>query len=243
MANKAATDTVSEYRYWVDERSEIEALLYQLMTQQAALLAVNREVGKACRTAIVQIDAESDLLHFDELMPIDANRWLLPDHPIRLHGWLDGVRISFTADIIDTRLIDEKGHYFSTRFPEKLRYPQRREQYRIRIQPAAVPVSASITYGGDERLTIDSDIVDLSVGGVGLILEDEPDIAISDEISCLLRMPDTSLKLRLEVCSRAVLEKPTRTRIGTRFVDISASTHATVQRFIAAVQREQLRRR
>lgn len=225
----------------VEDEHQIRALLYRLRMQGRPLKAVSRDLNDVAKTSLLYIDAEHDRLYFDELIPGTANRLLFAGRPIHLIGWLDGVRIDLIAEIAETGLVDEEGAYFSTRMPEEVSYPQRRLQYRVRTHAAGIKLSATLTINAEEHETIDCDVIDLSGGGVGLILPEEPPIHAGEQYSCLLRLPETSVKTTVEVCSTTVMEKPVRTRIGTRFLDLPPSAYMSVQRFIAAVQREQLR--
>jgi c-di-GMP-binding flagellar brake protein YcgR len=234
------TDEADEADTMVSGRHEIRALLARLAAQHCLLLATGLGFGEPARTSLFDIDAESDRLRFDGLLPTEANRLLAPNRTIHLHGWLDGVEADFTTEI-RRKSSEEDRECFSTRLPSAIRYRQRRIQYRIRLQPPLSRLAATLSPGKPHAR--EAQVLDLSAGGVGLLFSGQVDYSWRERYDCLLHLPEAALPTTIEPRSIRLVGKNARTRIGARFAELQPAARRTLERYIASAQRELLRER
>jgi c-di-GMP-binding flagellar brake protein YcgR len=242
MSTRAAEQAggADEAGLMVTDRQEVRALLARLVAERSLLLATSLGFGEPARTALLGVEAERDRLAFDELMPMAANRLLAPDQTVRLHGWLDGVEVDFTTEI-QRGVSGENNACFTTRLPSAIRYRQRRVQYRVRLQRPSAPVSATIS--PDTPRAREAEVLDLSAGGVGLLVPGQVDYSWRERYDCILHLPDTALPTVIEPRSIRSVGKNAHTRIGARFADLQSPERGALERYIASCQRELLRER
>jgi c-di-GMP-binding flagellar brake protein YcgR len=221
----------------IEDRQEIGEVLSRLARNDCVLAGDVPTFGEPCRTSLVEVDTTRGRLLLDELLPPPTNGALDAGQNIQLSGWLDGVAIEFSVAVRRAGP-GENGRCVSTELPSAIRYPQRRETFRIRMMPRA-PLEADLCPGAPDMRN--AEIVDLSIGGIGLLLADAEPLAARDTWKCLLRLPDDPLLTEFEPRSMRTFGKPARTRISGRFVGLTASARAMLSRYIASVQRERLR--
>lgn len=219
----------------LEDRYEIEALLIRLMMQRCLLTVVGP--GDGYRTSLLKVDSKRDRLLFDELMPTEGSQALRQRRKIHLYGQLDGVELDFVTRVDPDTLGDDMT-CFSSRLPQAIRYRQRRDHYRIRIYPRT---GLRATLRPDEPDAHECEVVDLSLGGVGLMLTGTLDFSPRERYECLLHLPEQALLTRVEPCFIRPLPYSERTRMGARFVQLAPAERKPLERFIASFQRELLR--
>lgn len=221
----------------VDDKQEIETLLFRLTMQDRRLTVTAPGLGDRFSTMLLKVDPKRDRLLFDELTPTEGNRLLVPGYDIHFYGWLNGVELDFVTRI-ERNARGEGMSCFSARLPTAVRYEQRRGHYRIRTHPRA-KLRAALRPDGPGRH--DADVIDLSMSGVGLLLKGELEFVAQAHCDCLLYLPEEPLRTEVELRFAHQLDYAARTRVGARFLQLESTARAALERYITNFQQELLR--
>ncbi len=230
-------------RYLVRHPREVRRILEALL-QDRAIVTAHAEDGRSrMLTAVVGLDPEDGFLYLDCGADEEMNARLTASREVILTTTHDGVPLQITCrDLTRVRLGDAQA--LRATLPRELLRLQRREYYRLATS-LVNPVTCRIpTPRGD----LDTTVVDLSVGGIGILAyrQDLPLEVGRDYAGCDLRLPALGrFAVRLEVRStfEVVLRNGRRSRrAGCRFLELPPALETAVQRYINEAQRERRRR-
>ncbi|MBQ0720102.1 MAG: flagellar brake protein [Gammaproteobacteria bacterium] len=190
---------------------------------------------------ILAIDAKNDCLELDELADGDAHSALLENKNYRASGWLKGVNIDFTASIIDHQQIKGLTRYRSS-LPDTIYQNQRRTGYRTPVSMMSSPEVHLIL--GDNQI-VTAQISDISTSGALLTVAAGSPLGAGDKIAqCIFKtLSNKMIIVEAEVKRQIETEHSSRTRLGCRFINVDLSTAQDIQRYAAAVERLNARRR
>ncbi|MCZ7563155.1 MAG: flagellar brake protein [Burkholderiales bacterium] len=241
------TDAEIDERFVLRSRAEIVATLRQLATDRALISIDADRARDFVLTTILDVDAEGDALVVEGGPDAAANRRLLGAESLFAVTEQGHVKVRFV--IGPPRRVDYDGRpAFSVPLPASLVRLQRREFFRA-TAPVGRPLIARIPIVGDDPTSIvEFRVLDISVGGLGL-LSQPPHVGLIPgtvipafrlqlpeigAIECKLEVP-SSFEMRLSTGVRA-------NRSGCKFLDLPARMGALVQRYINKLQAEQRRR-
>ncbi|GLS04515.1 flagellar brake protein YcgR [Chitiniphilus shinanonensis] len=228
-------------RYRLSNPLEVGAVLRQLQNR-ADFLTVHFAHGKQLLlTRILMVDVPGRKFCFDWAGQDALNRALLSSDRNVCVAAPDGVKVQFVIGRPREARIDGRPAFLSA-FPEDLVKLQRREYFRIET-PLANPFICHITTRDGHRLSLE--LHDLSLGGVGLWASP----VAARQLERGTRLEDAVIELGaagtvqvdIEVCSqRAMLSRSGEERfhLGCRFLNLTRSAEAGVQRLMAQLERE-----
>lgn len=151
----------------------------------------------------------------------------------------DGIR-RFTAEVLRRRDVPSPCLYLS--WPERIEHIQRREHPRVEVM---VPVRVRIPEQPGERpRSLDGYTADVSAGGARINLPEGLPPGRSVEVQ--LRIPDVEpLTCEARVVHAGQSESsrdPKRFWVAVQFAGVGADVRKVLRKFVADVQREQIRR-
>ena len=227
-------------RFLIHSPAEIARVLRRLM-QQRALISAHIDGGRTLlTTAVVLVDAQRDLVALDQSHDPLINQRVMAASKLFCVSKLETVEVKFTlSGISDARLQGEP--VFRTHLPPTIFYPQQREYFRLSL-PRTAPLHCKVLV--EEGCWIDLRVVDISVGGLGVV-DYAGDAPLRSGViypQCRVALPGMGeVIFDLEV--RSVFEvtmqrgDPVK-RAGCAFHNLSHAHAALVQRYINQQQVE-----
>ena len=190
---------------------------------------------------ILAIDAKNDWLELDELVDNTANSALLEKKNYRASGWLKGINVDFSANIISHEQNKNLIRYRST-IPDTIYQTQHRASYRT---PVSMMSSPEVHLILSDNQVIKGQLSDISSIGALVSVPTGSPIGPGDKIEqCIFRTLDNKMIIvEAEVKRQIDAEHSSRTKLGCRFTNLDASTTQEIQRYTAAVERLNARHR
>lgn len=236
-----AVDVTPELsRFQVHSKTEVLFILQSIMQRNELVTAYFNHGNTFILTSILHIDKVQNTVTLDYGINEELNSKLMDSMKIIFVTTHDKVKVQFSANQVK-KVIYQDRNAFSIKLPDILLKLQRREYYRL-ITPIINPVRCIVLESDGHR--IDTSIVDISLGGVGLSnwpAELSPEIG-AVYLGCKIALPEIgAVTCTVEVMS--VLDITLRSgakskRYGCQFIDMPASMQALIQRYIIKQERE-----
>lgn len=190
---------------------------------------------------ILAIDSKNGWLELDELADSEAHTALLESKSYRASGWLKGVNIDFTASIVGHHQNAGLTRYHSS-LPATIYQKQRRSGYRT---PVSMMSSPEVHLILSDNQIVKAEISDISTSGALLNVPTGSPLSPGDKIEqCIFKTLDnTMIIVEAQVKRQFEAEHSSRTRLGCRFINVDSATTQDIQRYAAAVERGNARRR
>jgi len=226
-------------RYLVSRSAEIERILREMMADKN-IVALYADNGKHfLLSTLIVIEPEKGYLLFEQGVDAAMNKVLLASKECTFASTHDQVHIQFSSDRIEAEML---GHepVFRVPMPRELLRLQRREYYRL-VTSVINPVKCLINTSNG---LMESVVVDISIGGVGVLAYPEVGSLKAGETyhGCRITLPGAGeFAIGLSVCTtfEITLKNGRLThRAGCRFIDLPASVETAIQRYIIQVDRE-----
>jgi c-di-GMP-binding flagellar brake protein YcgR len=226
-------------RYLVSHTAEIERILREVM-EGKNIVALYGENGKQfLLSTLVAIEANKGYLLFEQGVDAAMNASLLGSKECTFASTHDQVHIQFSSAKIEATKLGQEA-VFRVPLPRELLRLQRREYYRL-VTSVINPVKCLINTGTG---LMESVVVDISIGGVGVLAYPEEGRLKAGETfhGCRITLPGTGeFAVGLNVCTtfEITLKNGRLThRAGCQFIDLPASVETAIQRYIIQVDRE-----
>lgn len=232
----------SEYaQYLLHSPQEIAQVLRGVMKSTELVTAYFDHGAQFFITSVVAVHPGGDALFLDYGIDAETNRRALEASRLVFVTSQERVKVQFSTGPLQEVEINGRPA-FRTHLPTTLLKLQRREYYRL-VTPIRSPL-VCVVPAPEGR--IQAMVTDISVGGVGLTgLPPGAALDVGNRYAgCRIDLPDagtilTAVEVRslqdVALRSGAVVK-----RAGCRFVDISASQQAMIQRYIIRIDRERL---
>ncbi|MDR0380199.1 MAG: flagellar brake protein [Candidatus Accumulibacter sp.] len=229
-------------RYFLYSRTEILAILRSII-QKGTLITVHFGHARSfILTSMIDMLPGNAEFIFDPGSDETMNARIISADKLIFTTRVDKVHIQFSTK--GARQTTYQGRAaFVGAVPDKLLRLQRREFFRLST-PVVNPIRLRMTPGPNERV-VDIPVLDISGGGVGLIFPvDLAGLLEKGRIfeNCGITLPGEGL-LVVRLCVRNMFDVTNRgglryVRVGCEFVDLSAASLSSVQRYIIHVERE-----
>jgi flagellar brake protein len=243
-----AAQVANEEQYIVHNPKEVVQILTDLAKQKTTLKASFNHGADIYLTTVIAIDTKNHTVHLDIGRDEEFNHRLLASHSV-LFSKDDGIRIKWTStQISEVTLRDGKA--IKITLPKDLIRLQRREYFRF-ATPIVNPVSCTISYPDDANAEEDKTLVltllDVSLGGVGVIVADPLDsvFTIGTKFNnCKINFPDVGMtNLTLQV--KNITQLPTKDgaikyRIGFQYIEPSRGNEGLISRYVFILERQAL---
>lgn len=223
-------------RFLVRHPTEVQRILREIMLTNGLVTASADEGKHGILTTIVALEAR--FVFFDCGADEVMNARLCSCREVLLDTTHEGVRIQFTSPPLQ-RVRHQQAEVLRAVVPAELLRLQRRASYRL-VTSLVDPIKCHIaTDQGD----IDATVVDLSVGGIG-ILAYRPEVFLHVGRlypDCRLSVPNLGqfmVSLIVRNNYEVTLRNGRRSqRAGCQFIDLPVGLEATLQRYITHAER------
>jgi len=217
-------------------------LILKALQENRCQLSLSIEgIDGAFVSIILATDTKNNWLELDELAASEGHTALLEHKNYRASGWLKGVNIDFTARIIGQQQNAGLTRYHSS-LPDTIYQHQRRTGYRT---PVSMMSSPEVHLILSDNQVVKAEISDISTSGALLTVPAGSPLGVGDKIAqCIFKTLGNKLIIvEAEVKRQLETEHSSRTRLGCRFTNVDLQTTQEIQRYAAAVERLNARRR
>ncbi len=226
-------------RYLVGHAADIERILREIKDEKNIVAVYGENSKQFLLSTLVSVDPAKGSLLFEQGVDDAMNTLLLDSKECTFATTHDQVHIQFSSHGMESaRLGQEK--LFRVPIPRELLRLQRREYYRL-VTSVVNPVKCLINTGSG---LLESIVVDISIGGVGVLAYPEDGRLKAGEVfhGCRISLPGAGeFAVGLNVCTtfEITLKNGRLThRAGCRFIDLPPSVETAIQRYIIQVDRE-----
>jgi len=232
----AADEGLDEFR--VSSQREIGTLLKQLL-DGSVLLNLHAGDDVVFTSAIWTLDSTRGTIGFNADPKDPALQALLDHDEVVVVGYADSVKLQFEVSNL-VLVHGNRASVLSCPFPREMFRFQRRNAFRVRPLLRAAPTARFFHPDmPDQELALR--IIDLSVGGCGLLLPvDEPAIQPGTNIASVRMELDADTRFEVSMQLRHVTRMNGDTpalRLGFEFVRAGGDALRTLQRFIDLTQK------
>lgn len=218
---------------WIDDAETIGNLLSQAAAKRVVIAMGG---GDGPRNALLLLaDPVAQRLIIDPPFP-PLTQAPEPGAMLSLATRLDGASLDFMAAFEHYAEVGGE-EAFVLRWPERLRYLQRRSAYRLGIPRELHVPPATLR---DKRGPVKATLVDLSRFGVGATVARHAEIRPGQSMDCTIRVDEVEFTASAEV--RSCIASLDRLRLGLQFGEISPTAAARLSAAVAKLERVTLRR-
>ncbi|MGE0484852.1 MAG: flagellar brake protein [Gammaproteobacteria bacterium] len=217
-------------------------VLLKLFTRHC-LLDLRWADGSAAQSAIIELVPEDGYLVLDRPKPVPAHELVDAQAAIAVRALLDGREVAF-----ETRIVQRGGagdsDFYKALYPDDVEFPQRRREYR-----AAVPLDKALAVRAEDEagMRLVGELRDLSPGGFSARITydgfERLERALGWRARCVIDTGDEPLEAIIEICHVVPPKGRSLGRIGACFVDLDARAERRIERYVAALDRAQVRLR
>ena len=231
-------------KYLLHSKKEILFILRAMLDKGSLITVYFNQGNDFLLTTLLSVSTDGNGMLLDPGSNAAMNRKALDSDKLTFIATHDKVKIQFTVKRL-ARAEHEGREAFRAAIPSELLRLQRREFYRL-TAPIAHPLRCSIPVklADGSRSIIESTVIDISGGGLGVLVPPEGVEFETDHLfeNCRLELPEVGTVLAtLRV--RSVFEFTQRSgaknkRSGCEFVDLPGNMLTLIQRYIIRVERE-----
>ncbi|MDP1653636.1 MAG: flagellar brake protein [Rhodocyclaceae bacterium] len=231
-------------RYLLHSKKEILFILRAMLDKGSLITVYFNQGNDFLLTTLLSVSTNGNSMLLDPGSNAEMNRKALESDKLVFIATHDKVKIQFTVKHL-ARTDYEGREAFRATIPDELLRLQRREFYRL-TAPIAHPLLCSIpvNLADGTKSTIQSTVIDISGGGLGVMVPPEGVEFETDHLfeNCRLELPEIGTILAtLRV--RSVFEFTLRSgaknkRSGCEFVDLPGNMLTLIQRYIIRIERE-----
>ncbi len=243
-----AAHTADEEQFVVHNPKEVVQILNDLLKQKITLKVSFNHGADVYLTTVITIDTKSHTVNLDIGRDEEFNRRLLASKSV-LFSKEEGIRIKWTSTHISEVTLKD-GKAIRIALPKDLIRLQRREFFRFATS-IVNPVSCAISYpdvaDSEEEKTLDLTLLDVSLGGIGVIAADPLDsvFAIGTKFNnCKISFPDVGMtNLTLQVKNITLLpakDGVIKHRIGFQYIEPSRGNEGLINRYVFILERQAL---
>ncbi|WP_077035947.1 flagellar brake protein [Pelomonas sp. KK5] len=226
-----------EYR--IHSQTEVLALLRQLLDERTRIV-LSTPGGAAVSVRLDRIDAERGVLGLDVLPHDPQLQLVLGADEVTANAFLDQIRVAFEVE----GLVMVGGTVLRASLPALVLRFQRRQSFRVK--PSTRTPQVKLRLGGEKASEHRLRIIDISVGGLALVLPAPAEVPeAGTEYDTLVELDRENVfraRLRLQhACPMPVEETPAGVKpdlkLGFAWADLGPAAQRAVQVFIDQTQR------
>ena len=242
MVNAAHAN--DEEQFIVQNQKQIIQILNELAKHHEMLkISFSHDT---CLTNVISVDSHNHVVYLDIGIDDAFNDRLLASHHV-VFSKDDGVRLKWTSEQV-TLVTLKDGKAIKIALPQKLMRLQRREFFRL-ATPIVNPVPCIIPIPNEENPDEDRilalTLVDVSLGGVGVITADPLDESFVIGASfdkCRINFPEigeTSLTLQVRNINQVTMKDgAAKYRVGLQFISPSRGNEGLINKYTYNLERQ-----
>lgn len=230
-------------RYLVTQPREIERLLHEIMADKGIVAIYGADGGSFMLSTLIAVDDRQGFILLEQGVDRELNARLLAGNACTCATTHDQIHVQFSsAELRAARHGAED--VFWMPMPRELLRLQRREYFRL-VTSVVNPVRCQIN---TPLGLMDTTVVDISIGGVGVLSYPEEGRLKAGEVyhGCRIHLPSAgefALGLRVRTTFDITLKNGRMThRAGCEFIDLPPSIETAIQRYIISVERDRRNR-
>lgn len=238
-------DLLDDELYVVRNDKEIIQILSDLAKHKVMLKATFNKGNDVYLTTVIAVDAKNKSVHLDIGRDDAFNiRLLASDHVTFSKD--NGIRIKWVSEEI-SEVVLKDGRAIKISLPSEMVRLQRREYFRLatpRVNPVPCQIPIPDEEDPDQERMLELTLIDVSIGGIGVISPDPLDVALSEGVRfdrCKISFPDigvTSLTLKVRyIVPIRMKDGSVKHRVGFQYVDPSRGNQGLVQRYTFHLER------
>lgn len=220
----------------IRSRERIFALLSRLRDHHSLILIHARQ-GKPepSLSMLLSIDTDGSALVFDS--PVNADSLgFEPGSELLITASLQGVDLRFRCRF-EAFVEYDDDTALRVRWPEQVDYLERRHDYRVRISNGRADIEMHL----EDAPTVEGDLLDLSLGGFGALVEDSPILQTGEVLDCCLEFHEGSMTVRAEIRRKHSRPGRARCHVGARFLQLDPRQKQLLGRIVAGLERKAIR--
>lgn len=237
------TASTDDTRFLVTNRLEITRILRGL-AQRNEMVSAFFDGGKGLLlTSVLHVNPDSNTVMLDCGSNTAINERILRADKIVFVTSLDRVKVQFTSQGVEEASFESRPAFVMP-FPSQVLQLQRREYYRL-TTPIINPLISTVPLG--QNRIEEFPIVDISAGGIGMIIGNSPDMLLKVGAAypgCRIELPGVGvLELTLSIQSlfEVTLKNGSKSfRSGCQFINLHPSMESLIQRYILKLERDRI---
>ncbi len=226
----------------IDDTAQIVMQLCRLHDGHRLLMGRSCAGNAVFTTMILNVDLARRLFLLDTPKPVDLP--IQSAQVLELQAYMDGPWMRFTA-AIQAVIESQSCSYYYMRFPQRIVYTQRRDNYRAHVALSFYSQLLMRLEDAAAEEDIQADLLDLSEGGIGAWVPGNESIwlAANAIYPARMQLPQTQLEMKIEIrhVTRAIHDSGLR--LGARFINLNPASRIIIRRQIIDLQRQMLRTR
>ena len=198
--------------------------------------------NEICNTILVVINDAEKFLVLDKLHPEAGHKAFVEKKECKVHAQHQGVDMSFIAQL-DEMIGSADSPAYRIVFPAELLYHQKRSAYRA---PIGASQDIEVTLTTEDKSVMAGKLHNVSTGGlcINMPLKNADGFKTGDMIPrCYFEASNgLSIESTVEVRNIKTDEDKKISRLGVRFIEMTPQELRAIQRFVLALEREQIKR-
>ncbi len=228
--------------YRVTSKSEIFSLLSKLEKNHSLLSIIVSGSSKMFGSMILEVNENKPYLVLDELYPRNEISESLLKKKLSIETQLEGIEIRFSVTV-DAAAMRDEIEYYKVSYPTFVFHLQRRSSFRASVGLSeSIPVALST----DNDRLLQAELRDISLDGISAQIKSPlaRELSVGDEIpTCVIHTPEgKKILASLEIARIKEMANSQAIRIGARFIHISATDRHDLSRFIAQLDRQNIKK-
>jgi c-di-GMP-binding flagellar brake protein YcgR len=230
-------------QFLVHNPHEIVRILRGLAQHREMVSAFFNAGQELLLTSVLDVRPEENAVILDCGSNAVFNQRILEAEKIILVTALDKVKVQFVSGGVKPVLY-ERRDAFLIPLPKQVLQLQRREYYRM-ATPIVNPLKCALPV--EEGNTLELPLVDISVGGVGMMLGNPPSVKLNIGTvypGCRISLPGVGMlemTLRVQNVLEVTLKNGSKSyRAGCQFLNLHQAMQSLVQRYIIKLERERI---
>jgi c-di-GMP-binding flagellar brake protein YcgR len=227
----------------IHNRKEIVHILEDLVKHRIAL-NLSADEGTHLVTALLGVNADANQVYLDNSSDEHLNQQITASQYISF-STQTGVKVRWHSTHLRQIAMMDGGDAFVMQIPAAIERIQRREYFRLNTPQGSRALICKIP-AGDEILEVN--IIDMSVGGLGISLRGERNEIFSQGAileGCSVHFPVVGIvPVKLRVCgmwgSNATKSGEQIHRIGLEFVELGRGAGNVIQRYLIQLEAEKI---
>ncbi|MBI3525144.1 MAG: flagellar brake protein [Betaproteobacteria bacterium] len=238
--------TEEDSKYHLHAQAEIVAILRSLKDSNATVTLYFNDGDDFLITSVFTVEEEENRIVLHMGANAAVNKHALTTDKLIGVSHLDKIRVQFVLHGLKSALYRGR-QCFLADLPDSVLRLQRREYFRLTI-PARSPVKCRIPLpvpeGGNAARTVEVDVIDISGGGLGMVVPPE-DVEFNVDMvfqKCEIELPSggtivTALRVR-SIFDVTRNDGTTSRRAGCDFINFGGPMLSMLQRYIIVEERE-----
>ena len=224
----------------IDAPERIFSLLKHVIGNETSLKIVPDNGDELFQTSLQTIDYDRKLLSLKKIAYTFGHLMVIDSKTLTVYTQRDGAEVSFTTYL--KRYSDKNGGIYEIRFPEQVKYRQRRMSHRVHLSFA---MNITAEFYGDKGQKFQGHLRDISNDGMRLQFSSVNPMEFREKSlikNCLISLPNREpMNCNLQIQHKHGHVRNTGCTIGASFYQMSIEQKKEIQKFIAGLERRLLR--